>query len=101
MAYLPSASLRLEREDRAKAGLLPPVEEVFEMAPGSFVRSSAAEALAHSDPKRFEETFAFECLWDSYEQTRRVAMWSVKPSCPRAAHRIEHLRKRPRPEPML
>jgi hypothetical protein len=62
---------------RGEVGAIPELDLVFEEFRYSYGRKRCAEAMRTTNPTRFAERFAFECLWDCESETRIIGASSV------------------------
>ncbi len=69
-------------------GVLPEVDAAFVQTDYSWVRCRAAHTMQVNAPAAFAATYAYECLWDCEEETRRIGCESVPLTVPGARERL-------------
>jgi hypothetical protein len=72
-------------------GPVPELSDVFVQDRYSYGRMRAAKAIQTTAPDLFQNSYAFECLWDCEEETRTLGARFVPITVAHASDRLRHL----------
>ena len=79
-------------------GPVPALTEAFETVRHSCARWHLVPALRATDPEEFQQTFAFECLWDCESLVQEEGVSAVSLDIPQVPNRLQELASDPHGE---